>query len=60
MKPNGLGSKGRTIQSQIDCDKPREELNLTDEEFEKFKNTNCYYCLLKDGDVLYFPGKHLA
>jgi len=59
MKPNGLGSKGRTIQSQIDCDKERNDLDLTDEEFEKFKNTTCHYCLLKDGDVLYFPGIYL-
>ena len=58
MKPNELGSKGRTIQSQIDCDKERDELDLSDEEFEKFKNTNCYYCLLKEGDVLYFPGRN--
>lgn len=56
MKPNNLGSKGRTIQSQIDCDKTRDELDLTEEEFERFKNVECQYCLLKDGDILFFPG----
>jgi hypothetical protein len=54
MNPNELGSKGRTIQSQIDCDNFSKN-NLSDELMEKFKNTNCYYCLLKEGDCLYFP-----
>ena len=53
MKPNELGSKGRTIQSQIDCD--TDNPNLTKEEFEKFRNLTCFYCLLKEGDILYFP-----
>jgi hypothetical protein len=55
MKPNELGSKGRTIQSQIDCDKDYDQLDLSEDEFEKFKNTECNYCLLEAGDILYFP-----
>lgn len=53
MKPNKLGSNGRTIQSQIDCDK--ENLDVSAEEFERFKDLTCWYCLLKEGDLLYFP-----
>jgi hypothetical protein len=54
MKPNALGSKGRTVQSQIDCDNfARNE--LSEEQLAKFKETTCFYCLLKEGDCLYFP-----
>lgn len=53
MNPNELGSKGRTIQSQIDCD---DFSKLEDETIRnKFENTTCHYCLLKEGDFLYFP-----
>jgi hypothetical protein len=55
MNPNELGSKGRTIQSQIDCDNFDEVLNGDSEIYNKFKNTDCFYCLLKEGDCLYFP-----
>lgn len=55
MKPNKLGSNGRTIQSQIDCDKSVDQLDLTDKEFQKFKANTCHYCVLKEGDLLYFP-----
>ena len=54
MKPNKLGSNGRTIQSQIDCDLNNVE-NLSPEEFERFKENTCQYCCLRDGDLLYFP-----
>jgi hypothetical protein len=54
MNPNELGSKGRTIQSQIDCDNFARN-NLSEEQAERFKNTTCYYCMLKEGDCLYFP-----
>ena len=54
MLPNELGSKGRTIQSRIDCDDPRRS-NLDEETFNKFKNTTCRYCVVKEGDILYFP-----
>ncbi len=53
MYPNKLGSKGRTIQAQINCDTMQD--NLAPEIIEKYKNTLCQYCLLRDGDVLYFP-----
>ena len=49
MYPNKLGSKGRTIQSQINCDDPQE--NLPENIIQKFKSTKCTYCLLKEGDM---------
>ena len=54
MKPNKLGSNGRTIQSQIDCDLNNLD-NLTQDELESFKANTCQYCCLGDGDLLYFP-----
>ena len=54
MLPNSLGSKGRTLQSRIDCDDPMRS-NLSKEELERFKNIKCQYCVLKEGDLLYFP-----
>ncbi|RNA34517.1 amiloride-sensitive sodium channel subunit beta [Brachionus plicatilis] len=53
MYPNELGSKGRTIQSQINCDQIQNNLNA--DILTRFKNTDCLYCLLKEGDMLYFP-----
>lgn len=53
LKPNPLGSKGRTIQSQINCYSAIEVENEHD--LEKFKQVTCHYCLLEEGDVLYFP-----
>ena len=54
MNPNDLGSMGRTIQSQIDCDNL--ERNVLDAKIlERFANTDCFYCLLNEGDCLYFP-----
>jgi hypothetical protein len=52
MNPNELGTKGRTIQSQIDCD----NMHKYDiEVINKIKNVKCQYCLLRNGDTLYFP-----
>lgn len=53
MMPNVLGSKGRTLQSQINCDDMNP--NIPDDIMEKYKNVTCHYCLLKEGDLLYFP-----
>lgn len=53
MHPNKLGSKGRTIQSQINCDQLQED--LSPEIVEKYRNVTCSYCLLKESDILYFP-----
>lgn len=49
MYPNPLGSKGRTIQSRVNCDDP--DYN----QFPKFKNVRCYECTVNAGDMLYFP-----
>ena len=54
MLPNALGSKGRTLQSSINCDDFTKN-NLTDEQLARFKSVTCSYCLLKEGDLLYFP-----
>lgn len=53
MNPNELGSKGRTIQSQINCDQIQSE--FSNDMKELFAKTDCQYCLLKEGDMLYFP-----
>ena len=53
MHPNELGSKGRTIQSQINCDQIQSE--FSNEIKTLYANTNCQYCLLREGDILYFP-----
>jgi hypothetical protein len=53
MKPNKLGSNGRTIQSQINCDS--DEPGLTAEELNNYQSVTCNYCILRDGDLLYFP-----
>jgi len=49
MYPNILGSKGKTIQSQVDCDCP--DLDT----FPKFNLAKCQECILNSGDVLFFP-----
>ena len=59
MQPNDLGSKGRTIQSQIDCDSEDLYSEIASDHFEKFKNLTCHYCLLREGDLLYFPGNKM-
>ena len=55
MMPNALGSKGRTLQSSINCDDFHKN-NFTPEQLERFKQVTCSYCLLKEGDLLFFPG----
>ena len=53
MKPNDLGSKGRTLQSQVNCFSIAQNINESD--LARFKETECSYCLLNEGDLLYFP-----
>lgn len=52
MMPNKLGAFGRTIQSQINCDILQ---NLDNDVMKSYQQTKCQYCLLKEGDLLYFP-----
>lgn len=54
MNPNSLGSKGRTIQSQIDCDN-FDCTQLDGDIRARFEQTDCHYCLLRESDCLYFP-----
>jgi len=49
LYPNPLGAKGRTIQSQVNCDKPSEALNPL------FFEAICHECTLEPGDLLYIP-----
>lgn len=45
MYPNQLGSKGRTVQSQVNCDNPDLELH------PKFKHAKCQYTTLLPGEM---------
>ncbi|CAK8691096.1 unnamed protein product [Clavelina lepadiformis] len=49
LYPNPLGSKGKTIQSQVDCDSP--DLK----KFPAFCEAMCYHCVLNAGDMLLIP-----
>uniref|UniRef100_H2Z7M9 JmjC domain-containing protein n=1 Tax=Ciona savignyi TaxID=51511 RepID=H2Z7M9_CIOSA len=49
MYPNPLGSRGKTIQSQIDCDR------VDFQKFPKFSKVTCYSCQLRPGDILLIP-----
>eukprot|EP00052_Salpingoeca_macrocollata_P005126 m.45569 g.45569 ORF g.45569 m.45569 type:complete len:241 (-) comp14681_c0_seq2:132-854(-) len=49
LYPNPLGYKGRTIQSQVDCDAP----DLT--RFPEFQHTTCYECEVNAGEMLFIP-----
>ncbi|XP_039250544.2 tRNA wybutosine-synthesizing protein 5-like [Styela clava] len=49
LYPNPLGSKGKTIQSQVDCEKPDLE------KYSRFRNATCFECVLNSGDALYIP-----
>jgi hypothetical protein len=53
MMPNKLGAFGRTIQSQINCDILQKDLD--NDVMKSYQQTKCHYCLLKEGDLLYFP-----
>ena len=45
LYPNPLGSKGRTIQSQVDCDNPDYQ------KFPLFKDSQCSEYILESGDM---------
>ncbi|KAK2185720.1 hypothetical protein NP493_225g01040 [Ridgeia piscesae] len=49
LYPNPKGTKGRTLQSQVDCDNP----DLT--KHPLFSTVTCHHCLLNQGDMLYIP-----
>ncbi|EDV20524.1 uncharacterized protein TRIADDRAFT_31789 [Trichoplax adhaerens] len=49
LYPNPLGSKGRTIQSQVDCDNPDYQ------KFPLFHNSQCQEYVLESGEMLFIP-----
>jgi hypothetical protein len=49
LYPNPLGTKGRTIQSQVDCDDPK----LADHPL--FENIKCFHSVVRPGQLLYIP-----
>ncbi|XP_074662267.1 bifunctional peptidase and arginyl-hydroxylase JMJD5-like [Tubulanus polymorphus] len=49
LYPNPFGAKGKTIQSQVDCDNP----DLT--RFPKFSQATCYHSIIGPGDMLFIP-----
>mmetsp|Transcript_2712 Transcript_2712/g.3656 ORF Transcript_2712/g.3656 Transcript_2712/m.3656 type:complete len:734 (+) Transcript_2712:116-2317(+) len=51
MYPNGLGSYGRTIQSQVDGIGASPNL----QQYPKFENVRGYETVLESGDMLYIP-----
>ncbi|ELU13249.1 hypothetical protein CAPTEDRAFT_186624, partial [Capitella teleta] len=44
MYPNAKGTKGRTVQSQVNCDEPDLKMHPL------FEGTKCYHCTLKPGE----------
>jgi len=49
LYPNPLGSHGKTVQSQVNCDSP--DLK----KFPKFSQANCQHCVLEEGEMLFIP-----
>ncbi len=49
MYPNRLGSLGKTVQSQVDCDSP--DLD----KFPRFSNARCQHTVLRPGEMLFIP-----
>merc|ERR1719369_299843 len=49
LYPNPLGSHGKTVQSQVNCDNPDLE------RFPKFANAQCQFCILEPGEMLFIP-----
>ena len=49
LYPNPLGSHGKTVQSQVNCDAPDLEL------FPNFAGAKCQYCVLEPGEMLFIP-----
>merc|ERR1711874_125751 len=49
LYPNPLGSEGKTVQSQVNCDNP----DLA--KFPLFSSAMCQHCVLSPGEMLYIP-----
>jgi len=49
LYPNPLGSHGKTVQSQVNCDSPDLE------RFPRFASAQCQYCTLHPGEMLFIP-----
>lgn len=49
LYPNALGTKGRTVQSRVNCDDPDVD------EHPLFLNTRCHYGVVHSGEMLYIP-----
>lgn len=49
LYPNPLGSKGKTIQSQVDCENPDVSKH------PDFLKAQCFSCVLRGGEMLYIP-----
>ena len=49
LYPNPLGSHGKTIQSQVNCDNP----DLV--KYPNFAKALCQYCILEPGEMLFIP-----
>jgi len=49
MYPNPMGSRGRTIQSQVNCDSPDIET------FPLFANAICEECIIEPGEMVFIP-----
>ena len=49
LYPNPLGSHGKTIQSQVNCDTP--DLD----KYPNFSRAQCQHCILHPGEMLFIP-----
>ncbi|XP_072178522.1 tRNA wybutosine-synthesizing protein 5-like [Diadema setosum] len=49
LYPNPLGSRGRTIQAQVNCDNPDTSA------FPEFTRVQCHECVLNAGEMLFIP-----
>ena len=49
LYPNSLGSQGKTIQSQVNCDSP----DLA--QYPSFSSATCEHCVLEPGEMLFIP-----
>ena len=49
LYPNPLGSHGKTVQSQVDCDSPDVD------RFPQFANARCEETVLEPGEMLFIP-----